>query len=80
MALVVEEAVCGNHLETGYGADGTELNQFQWHRVWLKMLGLKTYDPIRLWITKIWRDGLIASNLFTFVQNKWITGPTHKLT
>jgi hypothetical protein len=30
MVLVAEEICKGNHLETGVGCDGKELNPFQW--------------------------------------------------
>ena len=44
MALIVEEVILGNRRETGLGADGKELNPFQWDRVRLNLPGSPGYD------------------------------------
>ena len=80
MALIVEEVVKGNHHETEVGADGTELNPYQWDHVRLNLPGLVTYDPTISWICKVRLDGRIACDLFTFVDDERVTGATRELT
>jgi len=50
MALVAEEVCKGNRLETGVGADGKDLNPFQWKTISLNLPGTKGYNPRVSWI------------------------------
>ena len=79
MALVVEEVARGNRRETGVGADGKELNPFQWDRVRLNLPGLADYDPALAWLSKLRLDGLVACDLLTFVDDERIAAPTREL-
>lgn len=70
-ALVVEEVAKGDrHCES---------NPFQWDRVRLNLPGNADYDPSLSWVTKIRKDGLIACDIFTFVDDERLTGPTREL-
>ncbi len=80
MALVAEEVCKGDQLETGVGLDGKELNPFQWERVELNLPGTKEYDPCVSWITKKQKDGQMACNVFTFVDDERVVSPIEELT
>jgi hypothetical protein len=80
MALMAKEVCKGNCFETGVGRDGKELNPFQWKRVELNLPGTKEYDPCISWITKRREDGRMACDVFTFVDNKQVVGPSEVLT
>ena len=62
------------------GSDGKELNPFQWETVKLNLPGSRDYDPCVLWITKRRKDGRVACNVFTFVDDERVTGPDAELT
>ena len=68
-ALVAEEICKGNRFETEKGADGKELNPFQWHSVRLNLPG-PGYDPTLSWVAKLCADGRMACDLFTYVDDK----------
>jgi hypothetical protein len=80
MALVAEEICQGDRHEEGFGIDGQELNPFQWSKVKLNLPGMRSYDPCKSWISKLRTDGRVACNLFTFVDDERVTGPTDELT
>ena len=80
MALVAEEVCKGNRLETGVGSDGKELNPFQWDHIELNLPGTEGYDPCLSWICKRRRDGQMACDVFTFVDDERVVGPTEDLT
>jgi hypothetical protein len=80
MALVAEEVCKGDCFEMGVGCDGKELNAFQCKRVELKLLGTKEYNPCILWISKRRKDEQMACNMFTFINNARVVGPTEELT
>ncbi len=80
MALVAKEICRGNHLEMGIRCDGKELNPFQWEVISLNLPGTKVYDPHFSWIVKRRKDGRIACDLFTFVDDERVVGPTEELT
>jgi hypothetical protein len=40
----------------------------------LNLPGTRDYTPLRAWITKRRKDGLLASNVVCFVDNQWVTG------
>ncbi len=80
MALVNEEVCKGNWLQKGLGLDGNEINLFQLKSIWLNLPGIGNYDPSLSWISKRREDSQIACDLFTFVNDKWVVGPTKELT
>jgi hypothetical protein len=80
MALVAEEVCLGDCHEQGVGADGRELNPFQWESIHLNLPGSKEYDPCVSWISKLRADGRVACGLFTFVDDERVTGPDQDLT
>lgn len=70
-ALVVEEVVRGDRF--------CEKNPYQWDYVRLNLPGSADYDPRLSWISKMRKDGLIACDLFTFVDDERPTGATEEL-
>jgi hypothetical protein len=80
MTLVAEEVCKGDQHEERIGSDGKELNPFQWKHIRLNLPGTKEYDPSTLWMTKVRADGRVACNVFSFVDNKRVTGPDDDLT
>lgn len=69
--LVVEEVVKGDR--------HSESNPYQWDHVRLNLPGSADYDPTLSWISKIRKDGLVASDLFTFVDDERVSGSTREL-
>jgi hypothetical protein len=80
MALVAEDVSKGDRRQSKVGGDGRELNPFQWETVKLNLPGSRGYDPCVSWITKRRKDGRIACDVFTFVDDKRVTGPDAELT
>jgi hypothetical protein len=80
MALVAKEVCKGDRFQTGLGLDGKELNLFQWESIWLNLPGMPEYDPSTTWISKRRKDGQIACDMFTFVNDEQVVGPTKELT
>jgi hypothetical protein len=80
MALVAKEICKGDRFQTGMGLDGKELNPFQWEYIQLNLPGTPGYDPSTTWIGKRRKDGQMACNMFTFVNNERVVGPTKELT
>jgi hypothetical protein len=80
MALVVEEVSKGDRRQSSMGDDGRDQNPFQWETVKLNLPGSKGYDPCDSWITKRRKDGRIACDVFTFVDDERVTGPDAELT
>jgi hypothetical protein len=72
MALVAEEVIRGDRFDLS--------NPFQWKIVKLNLPGTENYDPTGSWIIKMHEDGLIACELFTFVDDERVSGPTEELT
>ncbi len=70
-ALVVEEVAKGDRR--------SESNPFQWDHVRLNLPGNADYDPSISWISKIREDGLIACEIFTFVDDERLSGATRKI-
>ncbi len=70
----------GRPFQTGLGLDGKELNPFQWKSIRLNLPGMIGYDPSTTWISKRREDGQLACNVFTFVDDKRVVGPTEELT
>ena len=80
MALIVEEIIKGDRRLSDKGIDGRDANPFQWETVHCNLPGTKDYDPNVSWLTKRRKDGLIACDVFTFVDDERVTGPTEELT
>ena len=80
MALIVEEVSKGDRHQSNVGCDGRELNPFQWETVKLNLPGSREYDPCVSWITKRRKDGRIACDVYTFVDDERVSGPDEKLT
>ena len=59
VALVAVEICKSNRTETQVGADGGELNLFQWKSMRLNMPGMG-YDPSFTWVAKLREDGCTA--------------------
>ena len=79
MTLVAEEVCEEDQYEEGIGSDGKELNPFQWNHIRLNLPGTKEYDPSTSWMTKVQADGRVACNVFSFVDNKRVTGSDEDL-
>ena len=79
MALIVEEISKGDRRQSNKGCDGRELNPFQWETVKLNLPGSEGYDPCVSWISKRRKDGRVACDVFTFVDDKRVTGPDEVL-
>jgi hypothetical protein len=58
---VAEELIQGDHLDEG--------NIFQWDYVRLNFPGSEDYDPNLPWVSKVGKDGRIAADLFTFIDD-----------
>ncbi len=80
MALVAEEVCKGDLRDTRVGLDGKELNPFQWDRIELNLPGTEGYDPCASWIAKRRKDGQMACDVFTFVDDERVVGPNEELT
>lgn len=52
---------------------------FQWDHIRLNLPGNADYDPSISWISKIRLDGLIACDIFTFVDDERLSGATREL-
>jgi hypothetical protein len=62
MALIAEEVIRGNRTDPS--------NPFHWEKVRLNLPGSAAYEPTISWICKIRADGLVACELFTFVDDE----------
>ena len=80
MALIADEVCKGNRYQTGKGVDNKELNPIQWYSIWLNLPGTVGYDPTLSWVSNMQRDGHIACDLFTFMDNGTVIGPSKELT
>jgi len=56
----------------------SEQNIFRWHEVRLNCPGDPTYDPSKPWVSKIRKDGTIASDLVAFMDDLRTSGPSRK--
>ena len=45
----------------------------------LNLPGTEEYDPSLSWIAKLRQDGLLASDVFTFVDDERVAAPTREL-
>jgi len=65
-----EEDIRGDHND--------ERNVFAWARVELNLPGSRTYNPSVAWVRKVRKDGRVAADLFTYVDDIRPTGPTER--
>lgn len=72
MALEAEEVVKSDRHDNQ--------NPFQWKKIKTNLPSTTSYTPTKSWIFKICSDGLMVCDLFTFVDDERITGPTCELT
>ena len=81
LALVAEDVCQGDWHEEGFGLDGKELNPFQRNHIRLNLPGTKEYNPCLSWLSKkIRADGCVACDIFTFVDDERVPGPSEELT
>jgi len=80
MALVAEEICKGDRFEMGVGCNGKKLNPFQWNVITLNLPGTEDYNPCYSWIVKRRKDGQTLCDLFTFVDDERVVGPSEELT
>jgi len=72
MTLIAEEVIRGDRHD--------EENPFQWTTIRTNLPGSDDYDPRVSWISKIRKDGRVAADLFTFVDDERVTGPDEDVT
>jgi hypothetical protein len=70
MALIAKEICQGDRNKEGVGADGKELNPFQWARIQLNLPGTKNYDLGKSWIPKMRSNGRVACDIFSFLDDE----------
>jgi hypothetical protein len=51
-------------------------NIFRWDRIRLNLPGNATYDPSLPWVSKVRTDEILACDLFVYVDDARVTGPT----
>eukprot|EP00985_Skeletonema_marinoi_P010946 scaffold5151_cov168-Skeletonema_marinoi.AAC.1 len=72
MTLIAEEVVRGDRHD--------EENPFHWTTTRTNLPGSADYDPGKSWIAKIRKDGRLAADLFTFVEDERVMGPDEDIT
>ena len=63
-----------------YGKRTDNTNPFAWVTVRLNLPGSAYYDPSLPWVSKVRRDGQIACDMYVYVDDGRVTGPTRLLT
>jgi hypothetical protein len=66
-------------VELTKGDRANQLSAYAWCRVKLNLPLTMGYDPVKLWVAKIWLDCLGASEVLFFVDNGRIIGATEML-
>jgi hypothetical protein len=66
--LVAEEVILGNASDNS--------NVFRWSSVRLNLPGQLEYDPSKSWVCKIRNDGVVAADVFTYVDDIRCSAPT----
>jgi len=66
--LIGHEVIMGNPNDL--------LNVFQWAVMRLNLPGDPSYDPSVLWVSKVRKDGAIAADLKTYINDERPSGPT----
>jgi hypothetical protein len=64
--------------EEAQGDSADQDNVFRWDRVDLNLPGDPAYSPVRPWVSKRRRDGTLAADSVSFVDNICPTGPTEE--
>ena len=64
--------------EAIFGDRKNESNPFRWDKIKLNLPGLADYDPSLPWVYKERKDGSIACDVFTYVDDLRPTGPTEE--
>ena len=64
--MVVEEII--------KGGQANALNQFRWDHVIKNLPGSDNYDPTKPWVFKTREDGVIACDIFIYVNDLRVTG------
>ena len=64
------------HVYLVYGDRKDPKNPFWWHAVRLNLPGREGYNPRLPWVSKVRLDKLIVCNVYIYVDDGWITGPT----
>ena len=78
MGLIAEEICKGDRHNSKIASDGKEDNPFQWNSVRLNLPG-PGYDPAMSWVSKLRKDGQLAADLFTYVDDERLVAPTREL-
>ena len=69
--LVAKEVIKGDRLDPN--------NAFRWDKVRLNLPGSRNYDPSISWVSKIRvEDNTVAADIFIYVDDAQITGPTEE--
>ena len=63
-----------------YGRRTDSSNPFGWKEVRLNLPGSDSYDPSWPWVAKVREDGRIACDMYLYVDDGRVTGPTKLLT
>ena len=66
--------------EEAQGKASDQDNVFRWERVELNLPGDPAYSPVRPWVSKRQKEGTLAADVVSFVDDIRITGPTEKET
>jgi len=64
--------------EEAQGQASDQDSGFRWERVELNLPGDPAYSPVRPWVSKRQKDGTLADDLVSFVDDIRPTGPTEK--
>jgi hypothetical protein len=62
--------------EVIFGDRHDKKNVFRWDRVILNLPGDPYYDPSKTWVRKVRKDGTLAADCLTYVDDERPTGPT----
>jgi hypothetical protein len=65
-------------IEVILGDPDDQANVFRWSQVELNLPGSKNYDSSKSWVCKVRANGVLAADLFVYVDDLRPTGPTWK--
>jgi hypothetical protein len=68
--LMAEEMILGNQHYSG--------NVFRWESVRLNLPGNESYDPSKSWVCKVRADGMVAADVFIYVDDIRSSAPTQQ--
>ena len=72
--LATQQLLRAHHFLIGDRRD--ESNPFHWERIVLNLPGMETYDPRRPRVYKVRKDGSIAADVHTYIDDLRISAPT----